>query len=126
MLLGYRTVVYLTRNNLYSDEEVFSSSSPTKDRVVPTDTGTKPRNHNTSFLLFQHCIKKSPSPLQYTCSCQPYRRQLTMSTQPQQQTGVTLSPHYRQENTAPQDQTWTQAYCTPRGMNRLGTYTILS
>jgi len=39
---------------------------------------------------------------------------------------ATLSPHHRQENTVPQDQTRAQAYRTPRGMNRLGTYTTLS
>jgi len=49
-----------------------------------------------------------------------------MSTQPQQQTGVTLSPHHRQENTAPQDQTQAQAYRTPWGMNWLGTYATMS
>jgi len=47
-LLGYRIVVCVTRNNLYSDEEIFSSSSPSRDGIVPTDTGTKPRSHNTS------------------------------------------------------------------------------
>ena len=38
---------------------------------------------------------------------------LTGNPHPQQQTGVTLSPHHRQENTAPQDQTPAQAYRTP-------------
>ena len=47
MLLGYRIVVCVTRSDLYSDEEIFSSSSPSQDRIVPTDTGTKPRRHNT-------------------------------------------------------------------------------
>jgi len=47
LLLGHRIVVCVTRNNLYSNEEFFSSSSPTQDRIVPTDTGTKPRSHNT-------------------------------------------------------------------------------
>ena len=126
MLLGYRIAVCLTRNNLYSDEEVFSSSSHTQDRIVPTDTGTKPRNNNTPYLLFQHPTKKSLPPLQHTCNCQAQHKQLRMSTQPQQQTSVTLNPHHRKENTAPQDQTWTQAYCTPWRMNRLGTYTTLS
>jgi len=65
------------------------------------------------YLLFQHGTKKSLPPLQYTCSCQPYRRQFRTSTQPQQQTGVTLSPHHRQENTSPQDQTRVQANHTP-------------
>ena len=52
-----------------------------------------------AYLLFQHGTKKPLPPLQYTCCCQPHRRQLRMSTQPQQQTCVTLSPHHRQENT---------------------------
>ena len=60
------------------------------------------------------------------CNCQPYRRQLRMSTQRQQQIGVTLSPHHRQENTASQDQTLAQVYRTPRGLSRLGTYITLS
>ena len=38
---------------------------------------------------------------------------------------VTLSPHHRQENTAPQDQTQAQAYRTPRGMKQLSTYSTL-
>ena len=66
-----------------------------------------------AYLLFQHGTKKSLLPLQYTCSCQPYRRQLRMSTQPQKQTGVTLSPHHRQGNATPQDQTPAQAIRTP-------------
>jgi len=36
-----------------------------------------------------------------------------MSTQPQQQTGVTLSPHHRQQNTTPHDQTRAQANRNP-------------
>jgi len=66
-----------------------------------------------AYLLFQHGTNKSLPPLQYTCNCQPYHRQLRMSTQPQQQTDMTLSPHHRQENTSPQDQTRVQANRTP-------------
>jgi len=61
--------------------------------------------------------KKSLPPPQHTCSCQQYRRQIRMSTQPKQQTGVTFSPHHRQENTAPQGQTRAQAMCTPLAWN---------
>jgi len=49
MLLGYRIAVCVTRNNLYSDKQIFSSS-PSQDRIVPTDIGTKPRSHNTCKL----------------------------------------------------------------------------
>ena len=83
----------------------------------PRSPEPKPMNHNTS----RH--KKSLPPVQYICSCQPYRRQLRMSTLPQQQASVTLN---RQEKTAPQDQTPAQAYRTPRDMHRLGTHTTLS
>ena len=80
---------------------------------------TQPRGpHPKSHLPTQGYLRSGSPP--------PYRRQLRMSTQPQQQTGVTLSPHHRQENTAPQDQTRAQAYRTPQGMNRLCTYTTLS
>lgn len=48
ILLEYRIVVHVTRNKLYSDEEIFSSSSPARDRIVPTGTGTKTRSNNTS------------------------------------------------------------------------------
>ena len=99
---------------------MFSSSSPIQDRIEPTDTGSNQGTiipvssillfttlhlYSSQFsqlpcsaclsilayLLFQHGTEKSLPPLQYTYSCQPYRSQL-MSTQPQQQIGVTLSP----------------------------------
>jgi len=56
MLLGYRTVVCVTRNNLYRDDEIFPSSPPTQDRIAPTDTGTNPMNRNTLGT------KKNPFP----------------------------------------------------------------
>jgi len=56
-------------------------------------------------VIILHGSKKLLSPLQYTCSSQPNRRKRRKSTQSQQQTGLTLSSHHRQKNTAPQDQT---------------------
>ena len=76
-----------------------------------------------SLLIIPARHKQSLPPLQHTCSCQPYRRQLRMSTHPQKQTSVT---HKRQENTAPQDQTPAQTYRNPRGMKRHGMQTLLS
>jgi len=56
-------------------------------------TGSYPRTsvHNQGTIII-HGTKKSLPPLRYTCTCQPYRRQLRVSTQPQEQTAVTLTP----------------------------------
>ena len=59
--------------------------------VPRTGSNSRTSAHNQGNIIL-HGTKKSLPPLQYTCSCQPHRRQLRMSTQPQQQTGVTRSP----------------------------------
>jgi len=60
MLLGYRIVVCVTHNNLYSDKEIFF---PSHDRILPTDTNTKPRRHNSCKQYPPICC---PAPIPLT------------------------------------------------------------
>jgi len=107
MLLGYRIVLHMISCIAMKRSSHLLHLPRTGSYLL-----TPAQNQGTIIL---HGTKKSLPPLQYTCSCQPYCRQLRMSTQPQQQTGVTLSPHYRQENTSLQDQTMSPGLLHPMG-----------
>ena len=111
----HTTTCYWDTRLLFVLHERTSITTKTSSHLLHLPrTGSYPLTpaQNQGAIILQG-TKNSLPPLQHTCSCQPYRRQLTMSTQPQQQTGVTLSPRHRQENTAPQDQTPAHANRTP-------------
>ena len=123
------------------------SSSPSQDRIVPTDTGTKPRSHNTCkqypsmyylaliFLAAFHSFPVLPDcPAQQEIPS-PTTVHLQLPTIPQTTQDVYTAtgadrcdsqppPQARKYSTAEPNMGPDQPH--PTGMNRLSTYTILS